>query len=171
MAKGSAIPDSAAQATAPKATERIRARLLNAGQRFHANDNIAAHIRPGELDELKAEVQVSMQTLLQALVIDTDSDHNTQDTALRVARMYVDEVFSGRFVAMPEVTEFPNVSRLNELMIVGPIRVRSSCSHHLCPVIGRVWVGILPNQHSNLIGLSKYNRICDWVMSRPQIRG
>ena len=170
MAKASAIPDSAAQATAPKASERIRARLLSAGQRFHANDNIAAHIRPGELDELKAEVQASMQTLLQALVIDTDSDHNTQDTALRVARMYVDEVFSGRFVAMPEVTEFPNVSRLNELMIVGPIRVRSACSHHLCPVIGRVWIGVLPNQHSNLIGLSKYNRVCDWVMSRPQIQ-
>ena len=85
--------------------------------------------------------------------------------------MSVDEVFNGRVVPMPEVTELPNLSRLNELMIVGPIRVRSSCSHHLCPVIGRVWVGILPNQHSNLIGLSKYNRICNWVMSRPQIRG
>ena len=170
MAKASAIPDSAAQATAPKASERIRARLLSAGQRFHANDNIAAHIRPGELDELKAEVQASLQTLLQALVIDTDSDHNTQDTALRVARMYVDEVFSGRFVAMPEVTEFPNVSRLNELMIVGPITVRSACSHHLCPVMGKVWIGVLPNPHSNLIGLSKYSRICDWVMSRPQIQ-
>ena len=168
MVKAPASPKS--EPLAAKASERIRARLLSAGQRFHANDNIAAHIRPGELDELKAEVQASMQTLLQALVIDTDSDHNTQDTALRVARMYVDEVFNGRFVPMPEVTEFPNVSRLNELMIVGPIRVRSACSHHLCPVIGRVWVGILPNQHSNLIGLSKYNRVCDWVMSRPQIQ-
>ena len=68
------------------------------------------------------------------------------------------------------MTEFPNVSRLNELMIVGPITVRSACSHHLCPIIGKVWIGLLPNEHSNLIGLSKYVRICDWIMSRPQIQ-
>ena len=163
---------SAAAGTEPAlpASARIRARLVQAGQRFHANDNIAAHIHEGELVELKAEVQAKMQGVLQALVIDTESDHNTLDTARRVAKMYVDEVFRGRYVAMPAVAEFPNVSRLNELMIVGPITVRSACSHHLCPVMGRVWIGILPNEHSNLIGLSKYNRICDWVMSRPQIQ-
>ena len=84
--------------------------------------------------------------------------------------MFVEEVFRGRYVAMPSVTEFPNFSRLNELMIVGPIKVRSACSHHLCPILGRVWIGIMPNEFSNLIGLSKYARICDWVMSRPQIQ-
>jgi GTP cyclohydrolase IA len=152
------------------ASERIRYRLVGAQCRYHANDNIAAHIRDGELAELKAEVQVRMQAVLQALVIDTDSDHNTQDTAQRVAKMFVEEVFRGRYVAMPAVTEFPNFSRLNELMIVGPISVRSACSHHLCPILGRVWIGILPNEHSNLIGLSKYARVCDWVMTRPQIQ-
>jgi GTP cyclohydrolase I len=79
-------------------------------------------------------------------------------------------VFSGRYQAMPRVTEFPNVSHLNELMIVGPIKVRSACSHHLCPIMGRVWIGILPNEHSNLIGLSKYTRITEWIMNRPQIQ-
>ena len=152
------------------ASERIRYRLVSADCRYHANDNIAAHIRAGELDELKAEVQVHLQKVLEALVIDTRSDHNTHETARRVAKMYVDEVFRGRYVAMPVVTEFPNVSRLNELMIVGPITVRRACSHHLCPILGRVWIGILPNEHSNLIGLSKYARVCDWVMSRPQIQ-
>ena len=152
------------------ASERIRYRLVSADCRYHANDNIAAHIRAGELDELKAEVQVHLQKVLEALVIDTRSDHNTNETAKRVAKMYLDEVFRGRYVAMPAVTEFPNVSRLNELMIVGPITVRSACSHHLCPILGRIWIGILPNEHSNLIGLSKYARICDWVMSRPQIQ-
>ena len=67
------------------ASERIRYRLMGAKCRFHANDNIAAHVREGELEELKAEVQGHMQQVLRALVIDTDSDHNTQDTALRVA--------------------------------------------------------------------------------------
>jgi len=151
-------------------SERIRYRLVGADCRYHANDNIADFVRPGELDQLKDEVRAKMQEVLRALVIDTDSDHNTNGTAERVARMFVDEVFRGRYVAAPKVTEFPNASRLNELMIVGPISVRSACSHHLCPILGRVWIGILPNEHSNLIGLSKYARLCDWVMTRPQIQ-
>ena len=152
------------------ASERIRYRLVGAGCRYHANDNISAFIKDGEMEELKAEVQTKMQEVLEALVIDTDSDHNTHDTAKRVAKMFLTEVFAGRYTPMPAVTEFPNFSRLNELMIVGPITVRSACSHHLCPIMGRVWIGILPNEHSNLIGLSKYARICDWIMSRPQIQ-
>ncbi len=152
------------------ASARIRYRVVGAGRRYHANDNIAAFVRDGELVELKAEVQAKLQEVLHALVIDTDSDHNTNETAKRVAKMYIDEVFRGRYVPMPAVTEFPNVERLNELMIVGPITVRSACSHHMCPIFGKVWIGILPNEHSNLIGLSKYTRIADWIMSRPQIQ-
>ncbi|URI11829.1 GTP cyclohydrolase I [Aquincola tertiaricarbonis] len=152
------------------ASERIRYRLIGADCRYHANDNISAHVRPGELEELKAEVTAKMQEVLSSLVIDTESDHNTNETARRVAKMFIDEVFRGRYVPIPAVTEFPNFSRLNELMIVGPVKVRSACSHHLCPILGKVWIGILPNEHSNLIGLSKYARICDWIMSRPQIQ-
>jgi GTP cyclohydrolase IA len=152
------------------ASQRIRYRLVGAECRYHANDNIAAFIREGELDELKVEVEARMQQVLEALVIDTGSDHNTNETARRVARMFLTEVFRGRYVPMPSVTEFPNASRLNELMIVGPVKVRSACSHHLCPILGKVWIGILPNEHSNLIGLSKYARICEWIMSRPQIQ-
>ena len=152
------------------ASERIRYRLVKSGRRYHANDNIAAFVQEGELAELKAEVAAKMQEVLQVLVIDTESDHNTHETAQRVAKMYIEEVFRGRYVPMPAVTEFPNVERLNELMIVGPITVRSACSHHMCPIFGKVWIGILPNEHSNLIGLSKYTRIADWVMSRPQIQ-
>ncbi len=152
------------------ASERIRYRLVGADCRYHANDNIAAFIRPGEMDELRAEVAAKMQGVLESLVIDTESDHNTNETAQRVAKMFLTEVFGGRYMPMPLVTEFPNVERLNELMIVGPVTVRSACSHHLCPIMGKVWIGILPNEHSNLIGLSKYARICDWIMSRPQIQ-
>jgi GTP cyclohydrolase I len=152
------------------ASERIRYRLRGADCRYHANDNIAAFIHEGEIDELHAEVEAKMSEVLKALVIDTESDHNTQETAKRVAKMFLTEVFRGRYVPMPQVTEFPNIERLNELMIVGPVTVRSACSHHLCPIMGRVWIGVLPNEHSNLIGLSKYARICDWIMSRPQIQ-
>jgi GTP cyclohydrolase I len=149
---------------------RIRERLKADRERFHANDNIAAHIRPGELEQLLDEVAGKMQGVLDSLVIDTENDHNTQDTARRVAKMYLNEVFKGRYTDQPSVTEFPNVERLNELMIVGPITVRSACSHHFCPIIGRVWIGVMPNEHSNLIGLSKYARLTEWIMSRPQIQ-
>ncbi|SUX54274.1 GTP cyclohydrolase I [Chromobacterium vaccinii] len=151
-------------------SQRIRYRLQKAGARFHANDNISAFIEEGELDELQEEVQAKLRGVLESLVIDTANDHNTQDTAKRVAKMFVREVFRGRYVSMPASTEFPNVEHLNELMIIGPITVRSACSHHLCPIIGRVWVGVLPNEHSNLIGLSKYVRLIDWIMTRPQIQ-
>jgi GTP cyclohydrolase I len=111
-----------------------------------------------------------MKVLLDALVIDTENDHNTEGTARRVAKMFIDEVFSGRYCAAPSITSFPNVSRLNELMIVGPITVRSACSHHLCPIMGKIWIGVLPNADAELIGLSKFARLCDWIMSRPQIQ-
>ncbi len=149
---------------------RIRARIQRAKQRFHANDNIAAYFRPGELDALLEEVAGKMKGVLESLVIDTESDHNTQDTARRIARMYLTEVFRGRYEAPPPVTEFPNAEHLNELMIVGPITVRSACSHHFCPIMGRLWIGLMPNEHSNLIGLSKYSRLAEWIMSRPQIQ-
>jgi len=123
---------------------------------------------PGELEELRSEVAMKMQAVLESLVIDTESDHNTQETARRVAKMYLNEVFRGRYVTAPPVTEFPNAEFLNELMIVGPITVRSACSHHFCPIMGRLWIGLMPNEHSNLIGLSKYSRLAEWIMSRPQ---
>lgn len=149
---------------------KIRERILAARKRFHANDNISAFIEPGELDALLDEVQEKMQDVLDSLVIDTRNDHNTQDTARRVAKMYVKEVFHGRYVPAPTITEFPNAEHLNELMIVGPVIVRSACSHHFCPIIGKIWIGVMPNERTNVIGLSKYARLAEWVMGRPQIQ-
>jgi GTP cyclohydrolase I len=149
---------------------KIRERLRAARRRFHANDNIADFIEPGELEQLLDEVETKMQAVLGSLVIDTENDHNTGQTARRVAKMYLNEVFRGRYVQSPAVTEFPTAEHLNELMIVGPITVRSACSHHLCPVIGQIWIGVLPNEHTNVIGLSKYARLAEWVMGRPQIQ-
>lgn len=149
---------------------KIRERLKNAQVRFHANDNISQYLEPGDVDGILAEVKEKMKEVLDSLVIDTEGDHNTQDTAGRIAKMFVKEVFSGRYSNMPSLTEFPNVSHLNELMVIGPITVRSACSHHFCPIMGKVWIGVLPNKNSNLIGLSKYARITEWIMGRPQIQ-
>lgn len=149
---------------------KIRERLLAARKRFYANDNIAPYIEPGELEQLLDEVEHKMQHVLDSLVIDTENDHNTDNTARRVAKMYLNEVFRGRYVHAPTITEFPNAEHLNELMIVGPITVRSACSHHFCPVIGKIWIGVMPNEHTNVIGLSKYARLAEWIMGRPQIQ-
>ena len=149
---------------------KIRERLLAARKRFNANDNISEFIKPGDLEALLDEVEEKMKGVLSSMVIDTAHDHNTGNTARRVAKMYLNEVFKGRYVPAPAITEFPNAEHLNELMIVGPITVRSACSHHFCPVIGKVWIGVLPNEHTNVIGLSKYARLAEWVMGRPQIQ-
>ncbi len=156
--------------TSLPASARVRARIRRARKRFNANDNISEFLEPGDFDALLEEVTGKMQGVLESLVIDTETDHNTQDTARRVAKMYLTEVFRGRYAPAPGVTEFPNVASLNELMIVGPITIRSACSHHFCPIMGRLWIGLVPNEHSNLIGLSKYVRLADWIMSRPQIQ-
>jgi GTP cyclohydrolase IA len=168
--------DPSSQLTRPESDEgvpmsvKIRERLEAARKRFHSNDNIADFLEPGELDALQEEVAQKMQGVLDSMVIDTSNDHNTGDTARRVAKMYLNEVFRGRYVPPPTITEFPNAEHLNELMIVGPITVRSACSHHLCPVIGKLWIGVLPNEHTNVIGLSKYARLAEWIMGRPQIQ-
>ncbi|AVP58598.1 GTP cyclohydrolase I [Pulveribacter suum] len=170
MASPPAAPLAPAPDEGTPVSVKIRERLAAARRRFHANDNIAEFLQPGELEQLLDEVETKMQGVLDSLVIDTEGDHNTQNTARRVAKMYLNEVFKGRYVAPPPITEFPNAEHLNELMIVGPITVRSACSHHFCPVIGKIWIGVLPNEHTNVIGLSKYARLVDWVMGRPQIQ-
>ena len=149
---------------------KIRERLLAARKRFNANDNIAEFIEPGDLEKMLDEVETKMQAVLDSLVIDTERDHNTTKTAHRVAKMFVNEVFKGRYSPVPTITEFPNAEHLNELLIVGPITVRSACSHHFCPVIGKIWIGVMPNEHTNVIGLSKYARLAECVMGRPQIQ-
>ena len=143
-------PDPGADDEGTPVSVKIRERLNAARQRFNANDNIAEFIEPGELEALLDEVEVKMKGVLDSLVIDVENDHNTDNTARRVAKMYLNEVFRGRYVAPPSLTEFPNAEHLNELMIVG----QKWCEQALRTVIG----------------LSKYARLAEWVMGRPQIQ-
>jgi GTP cyclohydrolase IA len=148
--------------------KHLAERLHRKGVPFKANDTIADHIALSERDTLRDGVKAAVQNLLDALVIDTVHDHNTVGTAERVARMYVDEVFRGRYHPRPKVTDFPNAKGLDEVYTVGPITVRSACSHHLVPIVGNAWVGVIPGER--VIGLSKFNRLTEWVMARPQIQ-
>jgi GTP cyclohydrolase I len=109
-----------------------------------------------------------MESLLQSLVIDTANDHNTKDTARRVAKMFVRETFSGRYRPAPDITAFPNASDYDQLYVTGPITIRSTCAHHFQNIVGKAYIGVYPGK--NVIGLSKFNRMADWIASRPQIQ-
>lgn len=148
-------------------SEVIRSRILSAGVRFHSNDNISDYINENELDGLVDEVADKFQSVLSSLVIDTVNDHNTQDTARRVAKMFIKETFSGRYRPVPKVTAFPNMG-YKSLYTTGPISIRSTCAHHFQNIVGRCWVGIVPEQE--VIGLSKFNRIVHHICERPQIQ-
>lgn len=133
-----------------------------------ANDNISNTLTDEDIKQIQHDVENACVSLLEALRIDYKNDHNTQETPKRMAKMYVQEIFKGRYLPCPKITTFPNYKNLDELYSVGPITVRSMCSHHFVPIIGKVWIGVIPNE--TLIGLSKFNRIVDWVGSRPQIQ-
>ena len=148
-------------------SKTIRDRIRKAGKRFHANDNISEYIEDGEMSQLQAEVQDKLQGVLDSLVIDTENDHNTQETAKRVAKMYINETFGGRFKPMPRVTSFPNMG-YKSMYTSGPISIRSTCAHHFQNIVGKAWVGIIPN--GEVIGLSKFNRIVHHIVERPQIQ-
>lgn len=150
-----------------KVSDQIRQRILEAGARFHSNDNIADFIEDGEMDALVDEVAAEFQGVLQSLVIDTEHDHNTQDTARRVAKMFIKETFSGRYKPVPKVTAFPNMG-YKSLYATGPISIRSTCAHHFQNIVGKCWVGIVPE--GEVIGLSKFNRIVHHICERPQIQ-
>ena len=150
-----------------KISKQIRQRLIDAGIRFHANDNISKHIYEYEKEQLEKEVQEAFQEVLNALVIDTENDHNTRNTAKRVAKMYVREIFGGRFNSRPAVTSFPNMG-YKSLYTSGPISIRSTCAHHFQNIVGNAWVGIIPEDE--VIGLSKFNRLVHHIAERPQIQ-
>ena len=151
-----------------KISDTIRERIQQAGGNFYANHNISEHLQPGEMELLTKEVAEQFAGVLNSLVIDTQNDHNTQDTANRVAKMFVQEIFSGRYLSAPKITSFPNVTEYDQLYVTGPITIRSMCAHHMMPISGRAYVGVFPGR--NVIGLSKFNRLVDWVATRPQIQ-
>jgi len=148
-------------------SDNIRNRIIENNKRFNANDNISDFIKPGELELLQKEVSEKFQSVLNSLIIDTENDWNTKDTANRIAKMFIQEIFSGRYKSIPKITDFPNVG-YDQMYISGPITIRSTCSHHMMPIVGNCWIGIHPG--TKVIGLSKFNRICEWIANRPQIQ-
>jgi GTP cyclohydrolase IA len=119
---------------------------------------------------MTAEAAKKLEELFDVLRIDHIKDHNTRDTPRRVARMFVEEMLRGRYDPPPKITEFENVERYDRLIISGPIDVRSMCAHHLMPICGQAFIGVLPSPDGKIIGLSKYDRIVEYFCARLQIQ-
>lgn len=135
-----------------------------------ANANVSEAMKALELteDDIISEVAEAFEEVLERLGIDTKADHNTEGTSKRVAKMFVKEVYSGRYAEVPSMTTFPNIKNVKDMFTLGPIRVQSACSHHLVPIVGEAWIGIIPKD--KVLGISKYHRIVEHVMRRPQIQ-
>ena len=148
-------------------SDKITKRIIESGESYFANSNISQFIEPGELDLLEAEVADRLQLVLEGLIIDTDLDHNTNETAKRMVKMYIREIFKGRYCPPPKITAFPNLG-YKSLYTTGPISIRSTCAHHFQNITGKCWIGIVPDKE--VIGLSKFNRIVHHISERPQIQ-
>ncbi|ANY85030.1 hypothetical protein BB934_43230 (plasmid) [Microvirga ossetica] len=134
------------------------------------NEALEQPLTAGERDIMIAAAARKVEELFDILRIDHRNDHNTQETPQRVAKMYVEEILEGRYSAPPKITEFDNAQAYDQLIVTGPIELRSMCAHHMMPIYGAAYIGILPSADGKIIGLSKYDRIVEYFAARLQIQ-
>jgi GTP cyclohydrolase I len=150
-------------------SDEIKAKLEDAGIRYWAGDNISEVLQKGDKEELIEELTGKFESVLDSLVIDRHNDPNSMDTGRRLAKMYVNEIMSGRYSSIPNATAFPNEGEdAYTGMLVVRSELRSVCSHHHQPVTGVAYIGIIPN--GKVIGLSKYTRIAQWCARRGTLQ-
>ena len=152
-----------------KISQTIKDRIKADGARAWANDNISKYLKEGEKQQLIEEAMPAFENVLQSLVIDTETDPNSKDTARRMAKMYINEIMSGRYDPMPNPSAFPNyIEGGYEGMLVVRSELTSLCSHHHQTVKGVAYIGIIAGP--KLLGLSKYTRIAQWCALRGTLQ-
>jgi len=152
-----------------KTSQKIKERIQDAGARFWAGDNISQFIVGNEKQLLIDELTEKFNDVLDSLIIDRETDPNSQDTGRRLAKMYINEIMSGRYEPKPNATAFPNhTDEPYDGMLVIRSELKSMCSHHHQPVTGVAYIGILAADR--LIGLSKYTRIAQWCARRGTLQ-
>ena len=124
-----------------------------------ANQDIGFPLTDKQRENMRRAAAKKIEELFDILMIDHRNDHNTCETPARVARMMVDETLRGRYEAPPKVTEFLNSNNYDQMIVTGPIGLRSTCAHHLMPIHGHAIIGIIPSPKGKIIGLSKYDRL------------
>lgn len=155
--------------TSKNLSQVIREKMKSDGKRFWAGDNISTYLQPGDQEQLISEAAEKFEAVLQSLLIDTETDPNSQGTANRLAKMYFTEIMSGRYAVAPDATAFPNTGEDRyEGMLVVRSELKSMCSHHHQPVSGTAYIGVVAAE--KLIGLSKYTRIAQWCAQRGTLQ-
>src|SRR5829696_1232890 len=134
------------------------------------NETLDQPLTAAEREAMMAAAARKVEELFDILRIDHRKDHNTRETPQRVAKMYVEEILEGRYTAPPKITEFDNAQAYDQLIVTGPIELRSMCAHHMMPIYGAAYIGILPAADGKIIGLSKYDRIVEYFAARLQIQ-
>ncbi|NQW30377.1 MAG: GTP cyclohydrolase I [Ignavibacteria bacterium] len=132
---------------------------------FDANGN---RVLPAEQRaEMVVQLEKKFVEIFGILQIDLN-DPNSAESPKRLAKMWVNELFIGRFTAPPTLTVFPNRKQVDELVVSKGIRVMSVCSHHWQPISGVCAIGYVPRD--KVIGISKFTRIVKWFSRRGQIQ-
>ena len=150
-------------------SELIKERINDDKARFWAGDNISKYLEPGDKEKLIDELTPKFESVLDSLIIDIKTDPNSMDTGRRLAKMYINELMSGRYDPIPNATAFPNhVDDGYKGMLVVRSVIKSMCSHHHQPVAGVAYIGIIAAER--LIGLSKYTRIAQWCARRGTLQ-
>jgi GTP cyclohydrolase IA len=132
---------------------------------FDANGNFP--LSENEKELMRSRLEEKFAEILDILRISKE-DPNCAGTPKRLSKMYVNEIFQGRFNPPPELTFFPNRKNVDNLVISKGIQVMSICSHHWQPIAGTCTIGYIPNKR--VIGLSKISRIVEWFSRRGQIQ-
>lgn len=154
---------------ATRMSELIRKRMKDSGKRYWAGDNISDYVSDKDKEKLIDEATTAFETVLDTLLIDRETDPNSQGTARRLAKMYYNELMAGRYDPTPNATAFPNDTEGKyEGMLVVRSELKSVCSHHHQPVTGVAYIGIIAGP--KLIGLSKYTRIAQWCARRGTLQ-
>jgi len=120
-------------------------------------------------DELKMElIAKHFKEIMQVLGLDLEDD-SLKGTPLRVAKMYVQEIFSGLNPEnKPKVTLFENKYKYKEMLVERDIQFFSNCEHHFVPIIGKAHIAYI--SAGKVVGLSKINRIVQYYAKRPQVQ-
>ena len=116
-------------------------------------------------------VTTAVENILDAFGVEWRKSRQMRDTPSRVARMYAEffrNVWKDESELDKLITKFPNDENYDEMVFLGPINVKSLCSHHLLPFFGSAYVAYIPGKE--VIGISKLVRIVRWFAERPQVQ-
>ena len=122
-----------------------------------------------EKDKMIEEAADAFGKFLDALKCDWRNDPNSSDTPRRVAKAYVNDLWAGRYDGTPDITAFPS-DGYDGIVFEGGIPLTSMCSHHHQTIMGTVHVAYIPGENSNVIGLSKLNRVVEHFGRRGAIQ-